>query len=53
VQSCRVIQPIPAPPSNPCTTMPVGRSFGPGFVRDGKPVSAVMRQKMTLTTTFP
>lgn len=53
VESCRVTQPASTTDTRLCDAFPVGRAMGSGFVRDGVPIKALFRQRMTTSTTFP
>ncbi|WP_294212183.1 energy transducer TonB [uncultured Sphingomonas sp.] len=52
VESCRVVGALPPSGGDPCAATPRGTWMGPGFVRDGKPVKAVLHRRWSSTTTF-
>lgn len=35
-----------------CAAYPIGQKVGPGFVRDGKPIRAIMRERREMSTEF-
>ncbi|RHW17266.1 energy transducer TonB [Sphingomonas gilva] len=53
VETCRVIETKPPSPFDACADVPAGMSMGPGHLRDGKPIKAHIRKRMTISTTFP
>ena len=51
VESCRVVE-AAKPMGDPCAATRPGQRQGAGFLKDGKPVKATIRRRMTVSTTF-
>lgn len=51
IENCRLLSSQPKE-FDPCQQNPIGQSQGPGYVRNGKPVRAIVRQTFSSTTTF-
>ncbi|MCP3736535.1 energy transducer TonB [Sphingomonas sp. RP10(2022)] len=52
VERCRVVAARPSVAGDPCLATPPGMAMGPGFVRNGKPIKAVLHRRMESRTTF-
>ena len=51
VESCRVVE-AAKPMVDPCAATRPGQRQGAGFRKEGRPVKAIIRRRMTVSTTF-
>jgi hypothetical protein len=53
VEQCRIVESTSSNDPDYCASTPKGMSTRPGYVRKGEPVKAIVRRRVSISTTFP